>query len=76
MGDSESSANSSIVSIFGMILLVIVVIAILYFVVYRGFFSKKTEVDINVNPGGSYKMLDKNDKGLAFNNKQLYFLGS
>jgi hypothetical protein len=65
MAHAESSGNSSVVSIFAMVLLVLVVIAVLYFVVYRGFFNKKTEIDVNVNPGGSYLLQDTKDA--AFN---------
>lgn len=65
MARAESSESSSVVSIFAMVLLVLVVIAILYFVVYRGFFNKKTEIDVNINPGGSYKLQDTKDA--AFN---------
>jgi hypothetical protein len=65
MGDNDS--GSSAVSIFAMVLITVVVLIVLYFVVFRGFFgSKKTEVDINVKPPGSYKM--QLDKGkLAYN---------
>ena len=51
MGDSNS--GSSAVSIFAMVLLTLVVLLVLYFVVFKGVFSNKTNVDVNVKPGGS-----------------------